>query len=149
MKHNLERASAHLSFSELACHDSARTPYPLEYINDGRCQELAEVFESLREHLGGRGLRVTSAFRTPAHQRKVNPGTRRSQHVLGKALDIQCPSWYSSQDQFRADVANWARNLEPRVGGIGFYNNFVHIDTRPRSKGRKPVTWASNRTLVP
>ena len=132
--------SAHLTWRELACHDDACTAYPAEW-RDNRALVLAAVFEALRRACGARPLRVLSGYRTPHHNRAVG-GTRRSQHVEGRAIDVAPPVGTTAQ-LFHAHVRDLART-DLRVGGVGYYGWGVHIDTRPRRQGRL-VAWSCVR----
>ena len=107
--------SAHLTWRELACHDAVRTPYPDEWRNS-RALALAAVFEALRRACGARPLHVLSGYRTPDHNRAVG-GTRRSQHVEGRAIDVAPPRGMTVE-AFHARVRELART-NPSVGGVG------------------------------
>lgn len=123
--------SAHLSWSELACRDRLRTPYPLDYRADpSRLPALAVAFEALRAAVG-LPLVVLSAYRTPAHNRAVG-GAKDSQHVQGRALDLLPPKGWTP-----TALAAVAREL-PQIRGVGLYGTFVHIDVRPADR---LVTW--------
>ena len=69
--------------------------------------------------------------KTPAHNAKVG-GSKSSQHLLGRAADIQVAS--TSVE----DVAAYAESLLHNWGGVGRYpvkagraKGWVHVDTRP------------------
>ena len=84
------------------------------------CSKLNEL-----GRLAGMQLDITSAYRSPTYNRKVG-GARKSQHVKGKAVDILWPT---------SDRAGRIRFLELAIqagfNGIGTYDNFIHVDTRP------------------
>ena len=91
---------------------------------------LVELLEQLRAHFG-KAVTITSGYRTPAHNAKAG-GTRFSQHLLGRAADIQVAS--TSVE----DVAAYAESLLHNWGGVGRYpvkagraKGWVHVDTRP------------------
>lgn len=133
-----ELARQHLTWDELACEDESRTPYP-ERWRSTRLPVLARTFASLRRALGGRPLTVTCGYRTPEHNATVPGSVPDSQHIQGRALDVARPVDMSIRD-FHALVRLWSET-EPRLGAVGYYANFVHIDTRPR-----PVaTWGRCR----
>ena len=74
---------------------------------------------------------ITSGYRTAAHNAKVG-GSKSSQHLLGKAADIQVA------DTTVEAVAAYAESLMPDWGGVGRYpvkagraKGWVHVDTRP------------------
>lgn len=120
--------SAHLTWAELACKDSARTPYPAEW-RAIRARELAAAFEAVRRAAGEKPIAVLSAYRTPEHNRRVG-GARNSQHVQGRALDLRPPKGMAI-DAFYRLIVGLARVSVPAIRGIGRYQTFVHIDIRP------------------
>ena len=130
--------SAHLTWAELACHDATRTPYPGRW-RASRARRLATVFEAIRHACGDHPLRVLSGYRTPAHNRTVG-GARHSQHVRGRAIDLAPPRGWTVTG-FHAVVRAVARE-DPRIGAVGYYRWGVHVDTRPRRKGRL-VAWSA------
>lgn len=130
--------SPHLSWSELACKDG--TAYPQAFIDDGRADELAALFEQVRALLGHEPLTVTSAYRTPAHNRRIG-GAPNSMHVEGRALDIKHPTLSPATVVERLKRAK-AEGQLPLLGGIGIYRTFTHIDTRPVPPGRMLTAWS-------
>lgn len=100
------------------------------------CRETAQILQSVRDYFG-KPVSITSAYRTPRHNKKVG-GATNSQHVKGTACDIQVK-----------DVPSWAvaAYLEAKypTHGIGYYNTFTHIDSRGyksywRDKGQGSVS---------
>ncbi len=69
-------------------------------------------------------MRITSAYRSPAHNKKVG-GAKDSMHLRAKAFDVQM----SNHDPAQFEAA--AR--EVGFTGFGFYHKsgFMHIDTGP------------------
>lgn len=126
--------SDHLSWVELACKDG--TPYPDEFRTDGRAFRLATVFEGIRV-IWNKPLVINSAYRTPEWNQKIG-GARNSQHVLGRALDIQPPTGVSLREFY-----NVIRQSADMLGihGLGLYKTFVHVDIRPTSR---LVVWSGN-----
>ena len=84
--------------------------------------ELVTVLQKIRTHFG-RSVKITSAYRTPSHNKAVG-GTTYSQHLYGRAADIKVNGLPPKM------VANYAGKLLSNRGGIGIYNTFVHIDVR-------------------
>ena len=123
----MTQLSKHLSWEELACKDG--TPYPAAW--EKRARVLAAVFEDFRAALGGDPIIIASAYRTPAHNRRIG-GVPHSQHVLGQALDChpQVPLFLS---EF-IDKAKAFAKADDRIGGIGLYRWGVHWDLRPHTR---------------
>ena len=119
--------SEHLTWDELACHNSDKTPYPERWRED-RAVLLGEVFELIRQESGSHPLKVLSGYRTTQHNIKIG-GSRNSQHVLGRALDLNPPEGWTV-DQFHSLIRNLA-NSGRVIRGLGKYPTFVHVDVRP------------------
>ena len=90
--------------------------------------ELLDLIYDVRASLGSNGtFEVISAYRSPATNEMLrNAGrsvAKKSQHLLGKAIDVRLRNVDSS------DLRDAALSL--RRGGVGYYekSNFVHIDT--------------------
>jgi uncharacterized protein YcbK (DUF882 family) len=129
--------STHLSWSELACKDSARTPYPMEWRRT-RVVDLAQAFEVVRRACGSRPITVQSGYRTPAWNRRVG-GATFSQHVEGRALDLAAPMGLTRM-QFYEIIRAQAR--ASKIRGIGIYPTFIHVDVRPSNR---LVIWHGSR----
>lgn len=122
----------HLTWKELACHDG--TPYPEEW-KGNRAILLAETFEVLRHACNGKSIKILSAFRTPAHNKKIG-GAQHSQHLQGRALDMVPPDGYTVDD-FYTTIKKLSEFTPIR--GIGLYKTFVHMDIRPSTR---VATWS-------
>ena len=108
--------------SEFDSKDGTEMPNEVFY----NVQKLANNLQILREHLN-RPIRITSGYRSPAHNKSVG-GAKNSQHLLGKAADIQV------QGMTPIEVKDAIENIiycgDMLQGGIGLYNTFVHYDIR-------------------
>lgn len=129
--------SPHLTWRELACKDG--TPYPMKW-RRSRAAWLADEFERIRAVCGGQPITITSAYRTPAHNRRQG-GSPRSQHLEGRALDLQPPAGMTV-GQFLRVIEQLATLPECRIRGIGKYRTFVHVDLRPAPTVAR-WTWTS------
>lgn len=114
--------SEHFSAYELSCSHCGRGA-------DIVSARLLELVEQLRSNCGGYPLQCNCAYRCPEHNAEVG-GVPNSQHVLGTAMDIQCPS-HLTIGQFR-----WYCEQLP-FDGIGYYpwtdengGGFIHVDVR-------------------
>jgi uncharacterized protein YcbK (DUF882 family) len=119
----------------LSCHDG--TPYPPLFWE--RAVALAREFELIRAGCGNHPLLVLSCYRTIAYNRKVN-GASSSQHLEGRAIDVQIRAGWSEQKFFALirDIA-LRREEGQRVSlirGIGRYpgRGFLHFDIRPQDR---------------
>ena len=131
--------SAHLAWHELACHDEARTPYPVEWRRD-RAVVLGLVFEAVRGLLGNVPLVVLSGYRTEAYNSTLEGAAAKSQHVQGRAVDLAHPN-LSAHEVFTAIQRAQHRGELPLLGGLGLYATFVHIDTRPNTRPGHVAVW--------
>ena len=120
--------------------DGAKQLSPAFQVREFRCrdgsdaimidQTLVVLLQAIREHFG-KPVTITSGYRTAAHNTAVG-GAKSSQHLLGRAADIQV------QDTDPLAVAAYAESLMPGWGGVGRYpvkpgraRGWVHVDTRP------------------
>ena len=119
--------------------DGSRKLSPSFTVREFRCRDgtdtimidegLVVLLQCIREHFG-KPITITSGYRTAAHNTAVG-GSKSSQHLLGRAADIQVAG--VSPDA----VAAYAESLMPTWGGVGRYpvkagraKGWVHVDTR-------------------
>ncbi len=107
-----KKLSTNFRVKEFACADGS-DPIFID-------SELVDILQKIRSHFGK--VTITSAYRTPTHNKKVG-GTTYSQHLYGRAADIKV------QGIAPKEVAEYAESLLD-AGGIGIYNTFTHIDVR-------------------
>ena len=120
--------------------DGAAQLPPAFRVREFRCRDgtdtilidegLVVLLQCIREHFG-KPVTITSGYRTGTHNTAVG-GSKSSQHLLGKAADIQVA------DTTVEAVAAYAESLMPTWGGVGRYpvkagrtKGWVHVDTRP------------------
>lgn len=117
------RLTLHFAAREFDCRDG--TPWPTRYLMDAVILSLE--LEHLRARFGP--CTVLSGYRTRRHNARVG-GAPSSFHVWdarpegsGVAADVRFA---------RGRPRHWAEAAaqRPRIGGIGTYTDFVHIDTR-------------------
>lgn len=119
---------------EFACKCCGNHPAP------EALKPLAEALQKLRDLITAeRGVdtpvKVTSGYRCPNHNRAVG-GKPGSQHVLGKAADIQVKGLTPD------DLAKYARRI-PEFHGIGIYRSWVHADVGDRVAHWKAIKQAA------
>lgn len=86
--------------------------------------QLVTMLKSMERHFR-RPVMVTSGYRSPSYNRKVN-GARKSLHMICAAADIQIDGVP------KHEIARFARNMSSR-GGVGTYchTKSVHVDIGP------------------
>jgi uncharacterized protein YcbK (DUF882 family) len=127
--------SEHFTLSQLdqpAGHGCAAARYPAAWIKD-RAFPLAEVLEVVRAELGGLTMTITSGYRTPELNEALRAAGRRvarsSQHCEGRAADIVVAG--ASPTELHAAALHSHRRGRIRLGGLGLYSGWVHVDIRP------------------
>lgn len=98
---------------------------PLKYIPN--VTKLAGELQKLRDFLG-EPIHINSAYRTPAHNKKVG-GKPKSMHLTASAADITVKS--KSPAQLAAIIERLITKGVLRFGGIGIYRGFIHLDVGP------------------
>ena len=82
--------------------------------------------DRLAAQLGQPVKEVTSAYRSPAYNRRCPGAKSRSYHLQNVALDLK----FSSSTSRVASTARYLRSKGVFKGGVGRYSSFTHIDTR-------------------
>lgn len=126
-------ATPHFSWLEVACHDGTQVPAVLV----PNMTETCELAEAIRFDFGD-ALVVVSGYRTPAYNKKVG-GAEHSMHLLARALDIRPVSPYGIERLHEVILAGLPRYT--RLGGLGIYPLWVHIDTRPKPPTGHIARW--------
>ena len=135
---NATHVSPHLRWVELRCQDAARTPYPQAW-RESRAVPLAKEFEAIRTIIGA-PIQIGSGYRTAEHNRAIG-GSRHSQHVEGRALDLYPPTGWVMR-QFADVIHVLAIAPASAIHGLGRYPAFIHIDIRP---GPRLICWQGSR----
>ena len=87
-------------------------------------QRLVDALEKLRHDCGDAPIHVRSGYRCPEWNKRVG-GVLGSKHLTGEAADIVV---VGKEPEEVAEIAEGI--AEFRHGGIGIYENFVHVDVR-------------------
>lgn len=107
------------------------TEHPLE-------KKLVDVSQALRTYYG-KPISIVSTYRTTSHNLTVG-GAINSQHLKGNAVDLTTVmkvdgKWVFDEVAFKklADELRIYKHNHPAikslgVGGIGIYENFIHLD---------------------
>lgn len=90
---------------------------------------LAKALNLLRLHFN-KPVTINSGFRCKAYNKKIG-GSKKSQHMTGKAADIKV------KDVSARKVQLYLKDMYPDRFGVGSYKRFTHLDVR--SGG--PVRW--------
>ena len=87
---------------------------------------LANELQHIRDFIH-KPMNLTNAYRCPEHNKEVG-GVSNSQHLLGKAADIQIEELEPSEVYKTID--NLTDHGHIVQGGLGKYNAFTHYDIR-------------------
>ena len=94
--------------------------YPAEIDMD-----MVKIADKIRAKIG-KPITINSGLRCKTHNANVG-GVSNSQHLLGKAADLGCPSGCTP-----TQMASIAEEIMGDTGGIGIYSWGIHIDTRSK-----------------
>lgn len=97
-----------------------------------RLRIVAARMEEVRAALGGKPIRVTSAYRSPAVNRAAG-GAKASAHMEGWAIDFQCPA-FGTPIEVAVRLAKSGLTYDQLIHERG---TWVHISFDPRSRGQK------------
>lgn len=86
---------------------------------------------SKARELAAIGFKITSGYRSPAHNAKVG-GVPSSSHTIGRAVDIYAPT--STQKYIIINAL-----LQVGFNRIGIAKNFIHVDDDPSKS--EDVIW--------
>ena len=112
--HGSVHLAANFTVREFACNDGSD-----KVLIDSN---LVTLLQKIRNHFGS-SVTITSAYRTASYNKLIG-GAVCSQHLYGTAADI------TIQGVTPLEVAKYCEYLMPNSGGVGRYNNFVHVDVR-------------------
>jgi uncharacterized protein YcbK (DUF882 family) len=117
----------HFTWSEFACHNGVPVPDELKQNVIDLCGELERI-----RAIFDRPIIILCGYRTQAYNdmlRKSDPLVAlHSEHILGKAADIQIPPFNSIT--VRDKILYMINTIQILQGGLGLYDNFVHYDIR-------------------
>jgi len=84
-----------------------------------------KVVDQVAKNVGCTCAKVVSAYRSPDYNYSIG-GAKNSCHMRNLAIDVEfgCSSWKAMR------AACVLRKKDKFIGGLGVYNNFIHIDTR-------------------
>lgn len=127
------------ALSEFGCRDG--TPYPVAWRED-RLPVVQRLLARVEELFGP--VTILSAYRTPEYNASLD-GAKQSQHMAGRALDIKSKI-IPAADLHALILRAYNNGMLPELRGLGAYNGFVHIDTRPTAK---LVRWGNQAKSLP
>lgn len=107
-----------------------------DQFDTGLSEPLRAKLNALRQQWG-REFKLNSGYRDPRYNFLVG-GAKSSQHLSGNAADIDTSSW-SEADRVR--FLQQASKIG--FGGLGVYDNAIHLDTGPKRAWGKDHTSTS------
>jgi len=90
---------------------------------------LSEQLQIIRDYTG-KSITINSGYRSPEHNASIG-GVSNSQHVLGKAADIVIDGMKPSDTYALIEYLNDKGVI--KIGGLGSYNTFTHVDIREKT----------------
>lgn len=127
-----------LEFGHRALGTIPSSQYPEKWIQD-RLLPLCQQLEIIRKELGENPITILSGYRSPEFNKAIG-GAKASQHMEGRAADIVVKN--ISPEDLHAQILKMATNKLIKIGGLGQYPRFVHVDIRPSAK---LIRWSGSR----
>ncbi|RTK98744.1 MAG: DUF882 domain-containing protein [Proteobacteria bacterium] len=127
-----------LEFSQKALGSIPSSEYPQQWISD-RLLPLCIQLEIIRKELGENPITILSGYRSPEFNKTIR-GAKQSQHIEGKAADIIVKN--ISPKEVHERILTLSKNNIIKIGGLGEYPKFVHIDIR---SSPKLIRWSGSR----
>lgn len=129
-------------FAQPAKHGMTAEPYPMEWYHD-RLTPLCEVLEAIRAHFAGAPMTILSGYRSEDYNvalytQRGEPPTH-SQHSQGKAADIVIAN--VSTHNLHVGILGLYRQGLIKIGGLGLYEAFVHVDIRDQVPAGHLAQW--------
>lgn len=120
-------------FAQPARHGIPGESYPDEWL-ESRLKPLCGALETIRSEIGA-PLRILSGYRSVEYNRAVyeavgQPPTD-SQHSKGNAADIMAIG--VKAEELHETTLRLYKEGKIRIGGLGKYNTFIHVDIRPNT----------------
>jgi uncharacterized protein YcbK (DUF882 family) len=102
-------------------------PYPGKWVSS-RLLPLCKALEVIRAELGGKSVTILSGYRDPKYNSAIG-GAKYSQHMFGRAADIKVAGVGAAKVQIAVRKLYKAGAI--KIGGLGSYLTFTHVDIRP------------------
>ena len=127
-----EKLTNNFNKSEFECKCGCEMPQDVLF----EIQKLAAQLQTIRDFIR-KPIKLTNAYRCAKHNKAVG-GVSNSQHILGKAADIQVTDIPPSE--IYKTIDNLTEHWHILQGGLGKYNTFTHYDIRKtRSRWDKTI----------
>ena len=126
-------------FAQPTRHGFGGRSYPSDWLSS-RLRPLCVILETLRGEFN-RPITITSGWRSWEYNRAIG-GARRSQHPEGRAADIKVRGIPAKR--VHAALLRLHQEGRIRLGGLGAYPTFTHVDIRP-SRSVRLARWGGSR----
>lgn len=124
------RITANFDSDSFACHDG--TPVPPEFMPN-LTDLVLYVLQPLRDVWGGPLIEI-SGYRTPDWNRRVR-GAASSTHLDASGADVRPVRLRDVAQLHTLVLARYEQGRLSRLGGLGLYPGWIHVDTRKAADG--------------
>jgi uncharacterized protein YcbK (DUF882 family) len=130
-----DKITQHFNWGEFACNDGTAVPTAFRKNVIDLC---VDVLEPIREAWAliceTPNIEVVSGWRSVAYNAKVG-GAKASQHLTGKGADIR-PRRLEDVRRFHRLIFDlYVDKKLPKLGGLGTYATWVHVDSHKAADG--------------
>lgn len=132
----------HFKLKECVCHcqNNPLVKRHVNYILREHMAKLEDLRDYLTKQLGAQVyIKITSPYRCEEQNRKCG-GVKNSQHKRGTATDIKAylKASYGRKVYVKPSIVRQAA-IDLNFGGVGEYDTFTHIDSRPLVNGKSTI----------
>lgn len=124
----MARDGAHFKVRDFACKCGCGT--------NKTSDDLMRLCDKIRS-IAGIPLYVNSGTRCAKRNRECG-GVQNSNHMTGQAADLSPRGAMPIGELHRIVLSGYSQGILPELAGLGLYpdNDFIHVDTSPRQRGR-------------
>ena len=123
------------TWDEITCHLKGNYGKPIPEALEYNIEPTVQLLQTIRIAIN-KPIIINSSYRNPEYNKEVG-GEKHSLHMLFQAIDFSVPGYtmfdyLALGSRIRKGEFDTLDTNNIKVGGVGIYKNFIHIDCGPR-----------------